>query len=84
MFGWKFRRIKPQPSKELRITEGIAGYWHYHFSRADDTPTKSLCGKPVMYTSIPLDQWRVPFGEHFPKRPTWCDDCEQMRKDGAE
>lgn len=62
---------------ERRISEGISGYWHYHLS---DVPfsTKALCGAQTMTTEIPLSGWRVPFGEHFPKRPTWCDKCESL------
>lgn len=65
--------------KGLMVTEGISGYWHYHISYTDSF-VRSLCGASTMITSIPLHRWKVPFGEHFPKRPTWCSHCEQLRE----
>jgi hypothetical protein len=62
----------------MKITEGIAGLWHYHWSH-DDAPTKALCGASVMATELPLTAWKVPFGEHFPKRPTYCEKCDVLR-----
>ncbi len=59
----------------LVITEGIAGMWHYHLSEAH-RKTRSLCGARTMHTAMPLQDWNVPFGEHFPKRPTWCEKCD--------
>lgn len=67
--------------KQLRITEGISGVWHYHLSEVTERPpTTALCGARVMATAMTLDQWAVPFGEHFPKRPTWCKECEKRRE----
>lgn len=63
---------------DLVVSEGIAGYWHYHISEPGKT-TRGLCGAKTMHTSINIRDWRVPFGEHFPKRPTWCHECEAMR-----
>ncbi|WP_147433758.1 hypothetical protein [Acidovorax sp. 93] len=34
-------------------------------------------------TSIPLDDWRKPFGDHFPKRPTWCEKCDARANETA-
>lgn len=62
----------------MKVTEGISGYWHYHLSH-DNSPTYSLCGARVMPTEMPLDNWKVPFGEHFPKRPTFCKECDKLR-----
>lgn len=67
-----------QVASTLKITEGIAGYWHYHLS-GPSAPFRALCGAKVMNTGIRLKDWRVPFGEHFPKRPTWCAQCEALR-----
>jgi len=61
----------------LKITEGIAGYWHYHLS-SPSAPFRGLCGAKVMHTAIRLQDWRVPFGEHFPKPPSWCAQCEAL------
>lgn len=61
------------------ITEGISGLWHYHLSESGKT-TRGLCGARTMHTSIMRRDWRVPFGEHFPKRPTWCDKCEALEQ----
>lgn len=42
---------------DLKITEGIAGIWHYHLSLLNHT-TRSLCGAQTMRTSIPLQTCR--------------------------
>jgi hypothetical protein len=65
-------------ASNLEVTEGIAGYWHYHISRSE-RPYRALCGAQAMGASIRLADWRVPFGEHLPKRPTWCAECERLR-----
>lgn len=62
----------------MKVTEGILGYWHYHLS-TDDSPYIALCGAKVMGTEIQLKDWGVPFGEHFPKRPTWCKECVALK-----
>lgn len=67
----------------MRITEGISGVWHYHLS-ADDSPSASLCGATTMPTNMQLSQWRKPFGDHFPKRPTFCDECERLAGIGGQ
>lgn len=59
------------------ITEGIIGYWHYHLSEPGKT-TRGLCGARTMHTAMHRSAWRVPFGQHFPKRPTWCEKCESL------
>lgn len=63
----------------MKVTEGIAGYWHYHIS-PDDKQSKGLCGARTMYTAIPVEHWRMAFGEHFSKRPSWCNECEKLAK----
>lgn len=62
------------------ITEGVSGLWHYHLSKPD-TKHLSLCMRPTMPTRMkaPAD-WKKPFGEHFPKRPTWCEICERKAR----
>lgn len=60
------------------ITEGISGLWHYHLSE-EARKTRALCGAQTMHTAMPIADWKVPFGEHFPKRPTWCALCDQQR-----
>ena len=62
----------------MRITEGISGYWHYHLSDSVSR-SRALCGAQTMDTAIQLKDWGVPFGEHFPKRPTWCKKCSELR-----
>lgn len=52
MFNWFKKKEQPKQEKFM-ITEGVMGYWHYHISDSD-TPSKSLCGKHTMRTSIPL------------------------------
>lgn len=61
----------------MKVTEGISGMWHYHLS-ADETPHVGLCGARVMSTGIPVESWGMAFGEHFPKKPTWCAECERL------
>jgi hypothetical protein len=53
--------------------------WHYHLSDPDKT-TRGLCGAKTMRTAMPLSDWKVPFGEHFPKRPTWCATCDAKKE----
>ena len=62
----------------LVITGAFSGLWHYHLSEEGKT-TRSLCGAWVVTTSIRLADWKVLFGAHFPKRPTWCAECEKKR-----
>lgn len=61
----------------MQICEGILGYWHYHYS---ENGAISLCGKPVMKTSIPAEDFGKSFGKHFPKKPTWCKECAAIAK----
>ena len=66
----------------LVISEGVAGMWHYHLSSAKGSGyIRGLCGARTMATAIPLGGWRVSFGEHFPKRPTWCEACEKLARE---
>lgn len=59
--------------KRLRIAEGVAGTWFYHL--AYEGEYKSLCGKDVMHTEIPMNTWG--FRGHLNER--YCHDCEEMR-----
>jgi hypothetical protein len=59
------------------VVEGVSGVWHYHLAETSTNAT-ALCGARTMSTSIKLSDWGVPFGEHFPKRPTWCAVCAQI------
>ena len=65
------------------ITEGISSVWHYHLSY-DGKHTKALCGADTMSTAMTLDMWGMPFGEHFPKRPTWCRKCHEISMEKKE
>ncbi len=60
-------------NSELLITEGVAGYYHYHLSR-EDSFTKALCGRDVMKTEIPLSSWGVV--THL--NETWCEQCAAL------
>lgn len=55
------------------ISEGVEGYFFYHIS-PNDTPVKSLCGKLVMPTSIPLTTWGTK--GHLNER--YCNECEKL------
>lgn len=59
------------------VTEGISGVWHYHLSDPK-TFTRGLCGGQTMKTAIEAADFGKPFGDHFPKRPTWCVNCQQL------
>lgn len=63
---------------DLAVSEGVAGVWHYHLSQRGQT-SRALCGAKTMMTGIPVTAWGKPFGEHFPKQPTWCKACEAAK-----
>jgi hypothetical protein len=67
--------MNPQPT--YVITEGVSGMYHYHVSEHQHSG-RSLCGAATMNTGMRLQDWGVPFGDHFPKRPTWCAICAQL------
>lgn len=71
-------RAKPMVKPKLMITEGVESLWHYHLSY-DNTKSRGLCGARTMYTTIHVEDWRVPFGEDWGKQPTWCTACEQIK-----
>ena len=56
------------------VTEGVEGYWHYHLSKPE-TFTRSLCGKQVMKTELPLSSWGIV--GHLKER--YCKDCELLK-----
>lgn len=66
------------PPETLRVTEGIAGTYHYHLSRLtagkDGAPvsaTTALCGAKVMHTHVPLAAW----GYHGHLHEHYCESC---------
>lgn len=59
------------------VTEGVESVWSYHISKPERR-ARGLCGAQTMYTAIPVEHWKMQFGEHFPKRPTWCIKCEEL------
>lgn len=59
------------------VVEGISSVWHYHIA-VPERRARGLCGATTMYTAIPVEHWKMQFGEHFPKRPTWCTQCEEL------
>jgi hypothetical protein len=61
----------------LVVTEGISGLWHYHLSDRMNF-TRGLCGAMTMKTAIEPADFGKPFGDHLPKRPTWCATCQQL------
>lgn len=65
---------------DLEITEGLSGLWHYHLSDSGSLH-RGLCGAPTMRTAMRLSSWKVQFGEHFVKRPTWCAKCDAMKEE---
>jgi hypothetical protein len=70
----------------MAVTEGVSGYNHYHLSDPSDPEQigLSLCGRPVMKSGIALADWKKPFGEHFPKKPTWCEACETAARERSQ
>lgn len=71
------KKVVDQKPSDFIISEGFMSMWHYHISYSDK-PTRGLCGKQTMHTSILVKDWQVPFGEHFPKKPTWCNECNKL------
>jgi len=56
------------------ITEGVEGFWYYHLSKPE-TFNRSLCGKRVMITNLPLSSW----GTVTHLNEKYCKDCEQLK-----
>lgn len=65
--------------KELKIVEGVAGYWYYHLAPADKT-SRALCGAWTMRTSIGLDRWGAKCGNEQ-IRYKWCSKCADLSKE---
>jgi hypothetical protein len=65
--------------RELVITEGIAGYWHYHISY-DDTRHVGLCGKRTMYSGTAVVTWNwVGHRGAGDINYSYCKDCEHLK-----
>lgn len=62
----------------MKIAEGVGRWWHYHLR--NDASFKALCGADVVPTMLPLSLWKVPFGGHFPKHPTFCEECDKLSR----
>lgn len=75
--------VQKPKGRKVTVTEGVSGLWHYHLSREDE-PSRGLCGASVMGSRVKMSEWKVPFGAHFPKKPTWCKVCEGLRTDAPE
>ncbi len=58
----------------LIITEGVEGYYVYHFSKPESF-TRSLCGKPTMKTSLSMSQW----GQVGHLKERYCKECENIK-----
>lgn len=63
--------------QQLIVTEGVSGVWHYHLSRPEKF-TRGLCDAKTMQTAIDVADFGKSFGDHFPKRPTWCAQCKDL------
>ena len=66
---------------EYAVTEGVAGYWHYHLSEKGKE-YRSLCGRPTMRTSIPLHRfglWQAAPDSAMIKG-RWCEACQKIEK----
>jgi hypothetical protein len=61
--------------KDVLITEGIEGTWHYHLSTTDNKH-KSLCGKPVMHSNLSMNDWG--FVSHLKEK--YCEKCMKTYK----
>lgn len=73
------RLFKKKEKRELVISEGIAGYWHYHISYSD-TRYVALCGKKTMYSGAPIDTWGVVgHGGAGDIHYSYCKDCEHLK-----
>jgi hypothetical protein len=64
--------------QDLRVTEGVSGLWHYHFSKPGEYV--GLCGTSVMNSGLKLADWKVAENpSHMPKRATYCRTCDAAR-----
>ena len=57
-------------NSKILVTEGIESMWYYHLSKSDK-PCQSLCGKSVMRTSVPFENWGIV--GHLKER--YCKEC---------
>ncbi len=69
--------------KDLRIVEGVMGYWSYHL--AEPGKYTAICGGggTMMHTAIPLKHWGKPCGNrmiHF----KWCTECRELSYQRSE
>ncbi len=65
--------------KDFVITEGVEGYWQYHFSNPGKT-SRSLCGKATMQTEMTHEQWG--FVGHLNEK--YCSECEKLADQGVK
>ena len=61
----------------LKIVEGVAGYYFYHLS--NNTNHKSLCGEHTMQTGIPLSFW----GKVSHLNERYCKNCDKMARENV-
>ena len=59
-------------TENFKICEEVAGNFHYHIHK--EGTYKSLCGKSIMITAIPLSAWGT-VTEHIKEK--WCEECHE-------
>lgn len=58
--------------RTLEVAEGMDGTSFYHLRILEVDPFRSFCGRPVMHTTIPIEDWgsiSEDAGAH------WCTAC---------
>jgi hypothetical protein len=63
-------------TETLKVTEGVAGMWHYHLSEKT-SKTRAKCGALVMGTSMPVSMWGTPNNPHLPPAK-YCKECAKF------
>ena len=61
---------------QYKVCESIASNYSYHLQL--DNRTRSICGKPVMHTAIPLSAW----GHVGELKERWCEECANKMRRG--
>lgn len=64
--------------KDLKIVEGIEGYYFYHLSKSGKNMQPALCGnRNVMSTNCKISSW----GKRTHIKERYCTECENKASD---
>ena len=69
--------FKKKIKEDIKIVEGIAGYFYYHLSESGNNGQPALCGNTeVMCTELSIRTW----GMRTHLKETYCKKCEEIYK----